>query len=84
MGALFRVLILLGFLVTYWPVIAAVLVVAAAGWSALVVWMHHDAELERRRRVQAAIAARADQQNQWVLDGDERGIYGDYPPKQLA
>lgn len=27
-----------------------------------------------------AIAARADQQHAWVLAGDPRGMYGDYPP----
>jgi hypothetical protein len=31
-------------------------------------------DTERRRR--AAIAARADQQHQWVLGGDPRGTYG--------
>ena len=32
---------------------------------------------EARRR--AAMAARADQQHAWVLQGDERGVYGQYP-----
>jgi hypothetical protein len=36
---------------------------------------------DRKRRAalarhNAAIAARADQQHQWVLQGDDRGIYG--------
>jgi hypothetical protein len=31
----------------------------------------------------AALVARADQQHAWVLAGDERGIYGDYAPKQI-
>jgi hypothetical protein len=31
---------------------------------------------EARRR--AAMAARADQQHAWVLQGDERGVYGQY------
>jgi hypothetical protein len=31
--------------------------------------------IERQRDV-AAIAARADQQHQWVVQGDDRGIYG--------
>ena len=31
-----------------------------------------------------ALVARADQQHTWILAGDDRGIYGDYPPKQIA
>ena len=38
--------------------------------------------LAHRQRVaeHAAIAARADQQHAWVLAGDDRGVYGVYPP----
>jgi hypothetical protein len=60
------------------------LVVAAAGVAVWVGRMHLTYELERRRRAQAAIVARADQQHAWVLAGDDRGIYGEYPPKQIA
>jgi hypothetical protein len=38
-------------------------------------------QLERQR--QAVIAARADRQHAAVLAGDERGVYGDYPPVPL-
>ena len=31
----------------------------------------------------AAIAARAEQQHRWVLRGDERGVYGEYPVADL-
>jgi hypothetical protein len=31
----------------------------------------------------AHIAARAEQQHRWVLRGDDRGVYGDYPVAQL-
>lgn len=34
------------------------------------------------RRV-AELAARAEQQHRWVLRGDERGIYGEYPLASL-
>lgn len=30
-------------------------------------------------RRNAEIAARADAQHRWVLQGDDRGVYGDYP-----
>lgn len=34
----------------------------------------------RRQAELAAIRARADQQHQWVMQGDDRGVYGSYPP----
>jgi hypothetical protein len=33
---------------------------------------------DERRRL-AGLLARADQQHRWVLAGDERGVYGEYP-----
>jgi hypothetical protein len=57
-----------------------VLVVAVAGFAVWAAWMHHDHELVRRRRAQAAIVARADRQHSQVLAGDDRGVYGDYRP----
>ena len=35
------------------------------------------AELEAAH---AAMAARADQQHAWVMAGDDRGVYGAFPP----
>jgi hypothetical protein len=78
MGGLFRVLLLLGFVITFWWVLLLVLAAVVACWLALVVWTRHDAELERRRRADAAIVARAGQQHALMLAGDDRGIYGEY------
>jgi hypothetical protein len=39
-------------------------------------------EAQARRRV--VIAARADQQHRWVLQGDDRGIYGQYPVPDIV
>jgi uncharacterized membrane protein len=39
------------------------------------------AEADSRRAAQ--IAARAEQQHRWVLRGDERGVYGEYPVADL-
>jgi hypothetical protein len=75
---LFRVLLLLGFVIKFWWAILAVLAVVALGFLAYVRVMHHAAELGRGRRKDAAIVARADQQHAWVLAGDERGVYGNY------
>jgi hypothetical protein len=80
---LFRILLLLGFVIKFWWLILAALVVVVAaclGWWSC---KRSDAELERMRREHAALIARADQQHAWVLAGDDRGIYGDYWPKQF-
>jgi hypothetical protein len=37
----------------------------------------------RRERKQLELVRRADMQHAWVLAGDDRGIYGDYPPPPL-
>ena len=77
-------LLVVGFVVTYWWAILAALAVAVAD---CLVWcrvMHRGAAVEQTRREHAALAAPADQQHAWVLAGDDRGIYGEYPPKQIA
>jgi hypothetical protein len=38
------------------------------------------AEEAAEARRQAAVVKRADQQHAWVLAGDDRGVYGQYPP----
>ena len=84
MVALFRVLLLVGFVAKFWWLILAALVVVVAaclGWWSC---KQSDAADERARREGAALIARADQQHAWVLAGDDRGTYGDYPPKQIA
>jgi hypothetical protein len=48
-------------------------------WLAFYMARRVDAREEKR----AALVARADQQHAWVLAEDERGIYGEYTPKQL-
>jgi hypothetical protein len=69
----FRVLLLLGLVIEFWWLILAVLALIALGflWA---VRMHLDSELERWRREDAALVARADQQHAQVLAGDERGV----------
>jgi hypothetical protein len=39
---------------------------------------------EAHKRHCAEIAARADQQHIWVLRGDDRGIYGEYPVSEIV
>ena len=49
-------------------------------WLALYAVRRVDGREEKRD----ALVARADQQHGWVLAGDDRGIYGDYPPRHIA
>ena len=72
-------MLVVGFVVTYWWAILAALAVAVVD---CLVWcrvMHRGAAVEQTRREHAALAAPADQQHAWVLAGDDRGIYGEYP-----
>jgi uncharacterized membrane protein len=41
------------------------------------------ARADAAARRAAQIAARAEQQHRWVLRGDERGVYGEYPVADL-
>jgi hypothetical protein len=71
-----------------WIGLAAAIVAGVALLWKFTGWL--DRRLERResrreakRREHAAIAYRADQQNAWVLSGDDRGVYGAYTPTAL-
>jgi hypothetical protein len=76
---LFRVL-LLGFVVKFWWWIvgAAVLV----GVCCVIAWLARQYADRRDARLAelAALVARADRQHAQVLAGDERGIFGEFPP----
>ena len=80
MGGLLRIFLMLGFFVKFWWLILLLLAAAGAG---VVLWCfvtRQDAELERQHRQRAALVARADEQHAQILAGDERGLYGIYPP----
>jgi threonine/homoserine/homoserine lactone efflux protein len=73
-------LIVVGFIAKFWWLILLVLAAIGAG---LLLWLGHQRKLDasdRRRREQASLAARADRQHALILAGDDRGVYGDYPP----
>jgi hypothetical protein len=88
------ILLLVGFVGAYfWPIVA-VLAISAAAWGLWRVWPRWCAQMDARdvERVAAAearaarrsaIARRADQQHAWAMAGDERGVYGAYPPATL-
>ncbi len=69
-------LLLVGFVLKYWWLIALVVAAVAAWKHAPEVWARHQAAVAAERRRFAAIVARADQQHAWVLAGDPRGTYG--------
>jgi hypothetical protein len=65
---------------TVWAVIVGSVCVAGA-----LRWAHRVADrraerIEAQRRRLAGLAARADEQNSLVMQGDERGVYGEFPP----
>jgi hypothetical protein len=63
-------------LVTVWAVIIGSICVAVAVRS-----RHRRAErTEARQHRLAELATRADEQNRLVMRGDERGVYGEFPP----
>ena len=75
-GALFAVALMIYLVVTFiWWIVAVALAVALFYLIKAIV-----EENRRRREVRAhrcaEIAARADQQHSWVMQGDERGVYG--------
>jgi len=70
-------LLLIGFMLRYWWLIALVLAVIAAWKHAPQVWAGHQAAQAAEQRRLAAIAARADRQHAWTLAGDPRGTYGE-------
>jgi len=90
LGGLALLVVMVGAIVRFWWVIAAAVGVVLLG---LLLWMFarwlgsllEACELRRRAAADkiAAIARRADEQHAQVLAGDERGIYGDYWPKQF-
>jgi hypothetical protein len=74
------VLLLVGFVGAYFWWIVAALAAVALVYFARRWWLAHHECVADREAEHAAIAARADQQHAWVLAGDDRGIYGAYPP----
>jgi hypothetical protein len=78
-GAMFALLLVIGFVAMFWWVIVAVLGVALLA----VLVFYAERRIDAREDARAALVARADQQHALVLAGDDRGIYGEYTPKQI-
>ncbi|NKR28930.1 hypothetical protein GS538_11705 [Rhodococcus hoagii] len=85
--ALFVAILALGFVLSYWKWIVGALVV---GVVVLIVYMsvstanfHRRKDRANQRARNHALAARAQAQHEQYLDGDERGLYGNYRPASL-
>lgn len=76
LGGVLGLLLLIAFIVKFiwWILGVAALVGLFFLGRALVRW--YDKRSAEHARYREAIAARADQQHNWVLRGDDRGIYG--------
>jgi hypothetical protein len=77
---LLGVLLLVGLVLAYWQWILAVVVVVLIVRAFPPAWREHQVQLALRRQGALEIAARADVQHAQVMAGDERGVYGAYPP----
>jgi hypothetical protein len=77
-------LLLVGFLIKYWWLVALVVAAVAVWKYGPGVWARHQAAVAVEERRLAAIIARADQQHAWVLSGDPRGTYGAADGNQTA
>ena len=75
-------LIFVGAIAKFWVWIVAVL--GGLIVFGLLLWLtfYLERRSDARENARLAIVARADQQHAWVLAGDERGIYGAYPPAE--
>jgi hypothetical protein len=75
-AGLFGLLLLIGIIIKFiWWIVGAVALVAAFFIGrAIVRW--YDERRAVQERYRDGLAARADQQHNWVMRGDERGIYG--------
>ena len=73
-------LLLLGFVIAYFKWIAAIVGPIAVVWISYRLWQRHQAAMDAAAAGRVDMAARADEQHAYVLDGNDRGVYGDYPP----
>ena len=81
LGSAFVLLIVVGFIAKFFwwivLVLGAMVLYGVMWWLAFRAARRVDAE----HQAQAALVARADQQHAWILAGDDRGVYGAYPPE---
>ena len=75
-GAVFGVVLIIGLIIKFiWWILGAAALVGAFFLARAIARWYAEREAERAR-YRDALAARADQQHNWVLQGDDRGVYG--------
>jgi hypothetical protein len=75
-GAVLGILFLVGLVIKFiWWILGALALVAAYYVIRAAVRQNNAATAVRHQRM-AELAARADQQHNWVMQGDDRGTYG--------
>ena len=83
MRALIVVLLVVGIVASCWSGIVAALGAVVLFVALLAGAFYLARRVDARHEDRAALVARADQQHEWVLAGDERGTYGDYTPTRV-
>jgi hypothetical protein len=73
-------LLLVGLILAYWKIVVAVIVVVLIVRAFPPAWREHQAQVALRRQGAVEIAARADLEHAWTMQGDPRGMYGRYTP----
>ena len=74
------VLVVSALVVKFWPVlVGGIGMIVAVSWGRRVADRHAE-RIEAERRRLAGLMGRADAQHNWTLQGDDRGLYDEYPP----
>jgi hypothetical protein len=76
LGVLIGALFLVGLIIKFiWWILGALALVATY-YAVRAVVRHHEAIAAARNHRMVELAQRADQQHNWVMQGDDRGTYG--------
>ena len=75
-GSVIGVLFLVGLIIKFISWILGALALVAAFYVIRAVVRQHKAATAARNQRMAELAARADQQHDWLMQGDDRGTYG--------
>ncbi|WP_072814258.1 hypothetical protein [Rhodococcus zopfii] len=73
-------LLVLGFVLEYWPLIVLAGVIAATMFAGSRLWDRHLQVKAQQERARAALAARADYEHQQYIAGNPVGLFGQYTP----
>jgi hypothetical protein len=77
-------LLLVGFVCVYWKWVLAAVIFWAVVKAAPIAYRELQEERALRKQRAAEIVARADRQHAQIMNGDERGVYGAFPPATMG